>query len=232
MARRHTNPYSPRGVDRDQIARIASDLVTEGGFSQLSLRALASRLGVAAPSLYEHVRDKDDVIDLVVDQILAKEEASWAPPADWQESVSYIAHWWYDLFLRQPEVLASVQRRPVTHPLALRTIESLLSVLTDAGFPRDTAVATYMQVFGFVIGMAGLHESRRVARVSESVDELEARKRILELLQDMPADYPILQRHANDFADVVSEHNFETGLSQIVKGLEARVGRSKRRRVT
>ena len=50
-----------------------------GGYEQMSIRSLADELGVAPMSLYRHVRDKDDLLDEVVDRLLAK---AWRPSAD------------------------------------------------------------------------------------------------------------------------------------------------------
>jgi AcrR family transcriptional regulator len=71
-------------ISRDDIVYAAVRVVAAGGYQQMSIRSLAADLGVAPMSLYRHIRDKDDLLDEVVDRLLAQ---IWRPAVgadDWQ----------------------------------------------------------------------------------------------------------------------------------------------------
>ena len=71
-------------ISRADIVAAAMRMVTTGRYEELSIRGLAASLGVAPMSLYRHIRNKDDLLDEVVDQLLAD---TWRPAAaedDWQ----------------------------------------------------------------------------------------------------------------------------------------------------
>ena len=58
-------------ISREQVVAEATNIVKAGGYEEMTIRSLAAGLGVSPMSLYQHVRDKDDLIDEVVDRLLA-----------------------------------------------------------------------------------------------------------------------------------------------------------------
>ena len=71
-------------MSRAQIVDAATKVVEAGGYGDMTIRSLAAELGVAPMSLYRHVRDKDDLLDEVVERLLAR---SWKPRADERDCV-------------------------------------------------------------------------------------------------------------------------------------------------
>src|SRR5579871_7006107 len=65
-------------ISREEIVGAAVEVVTAGGYEEMSIRSLAASLGVAPMSLYRHIRDKDDLLGEVTDRLLA---GSWRPDA-------------------------------------------------------------------------------------------------------------------------------------------------------
>ena len=65
-------------ISRDLLVDAAMKKIRHGGYEQLSVRGLAAELGVGTMSLYRHVRDKDDLLDEVVDRLLSR---AWRPRA-------------------------------------------------------------------------------------------------------------------------------------------------------
>src|SRR5438270_803434 len=78
---RSSTARTPWGtITREQIIDVATRAIrTAGGYEQMTIRSLAADLGVAPMSLYRHVRDKDDLLDEVVDRLLAR---AWKPRCD------------------------------------------------------------------------------------------------------------------------------------------------------
>ena len=59
-------------ITRDDIIRAAVEILSAGGYEEMTIRSLAAELGVAPMSLYRHIRDKDDLLDEVVDRLLSQ----------------------------------------------------------------------------------------------------------------------------------------------------------------
>ena len=66
-------------LTQEQVVRGAVDLLAKAGLEALTLRALATELGVSAPTLYWHVRDKRQLLDLMAEALVAQEDRSTAP---------------------------------------------------------------------------------------------------------------------------------------------------------
>src|SRR5437870_12862874 len=79
-----TEPRFP--LSRDRILRTALDLADESGIEALTMRRLGQALGFEAMSLYNHVTNKDDVLDGILDLVLAETEPP-APTGDWDAAV-------------------------------------------------------------------------------------------------------------------------------------------------
>lgn len=214
---------APGPLSRERVARAAMQLVDEAGFDQLTLRGLARRLGISAPSLYEHVASKDDLIDLVVAQILAEAARGWNPPEEWDEAVRYAARWWYRMLGEHMAVHDSVLRRPMAAPVALDAIQTIIGALISAGFGHDQASATYALIFRYVVGAAALARSRAASRATRHITQDEEQRRTEQLLERLDPDkYPALITARAALARTATDEVFEAGLDAIIMGLRQR----------
>src|SRR3954465_16050253 len=84
MATKKTETRIP--LSRDRILRAALELADEGGIESLSMRKLGQTLGFEAMSLYNHVASKDDLVDGILDLVLAEMEPP-SPAKEWDEAV-------------------------------------------------------------------------------------------------------------------------------------------------
>lgn len=78
-------------ISREQVLEAATRVVKAGGYEEMTIRSLAAELGIAPMSLYRHVRDKDDILDEVVDRLLARAWRPRAKKSDWQAWVAEAA---------------------------------------------------------------------------------------------------------------------------------------------
>src|SRR5215469_18405025 len=78
--------HEPTGLNRQAVVDAALELLGEAGVDGLSMRGLADRLGVKAASLYWHVRDKQQVLELLAEALLGRVRVP-TRPADWREQV-------------------------------------------------------------------------------------------------------------------------------------------------
>ncbi len=159
-------------ISRDQIIATAVRALKEVGFEQMTIRGLASEMGVAPMSLYRHVRDKDDIIDEVVERLLAR---VWRPKvdrSDWKAYIAEAADKLRHFLVTQPAALHVYLSHPVMSPAALARMESMLEVLRNALGDEDAARRAYAALQTYTIGFAALEASRAGWVPSDDGDEV------------------------------------------------------------
>lgn len=147
-------------VSREAIVDAAARLVTEVGFEHLTIRGVAARLGVAPMTLYRHVRDKDDLLEEVVDRELA---AAWRPRTrtdDWRVWTSEAADRFRRFLVAQPAAMHLYLKRPVASPAAVARMDAMLDVLRSAGADEAAAQRAYASLHTYTVGFAALESSR------------------------------------------------------------------------
>ncbi|MEQ1770295.1 MAG: TetR/AcrR family transcriptional regulator C-terminal domain-containing protein [Devosia sp.] len=212
-------------VTRDDVIRTAIQLLQEVGLDGLTLRRLATELGISAPSLYWHVKDKRELLDLMSEEMirLAREKMP-AFPVDlpWDEKIAEGMRRQYEAIITYRDGARVVAGNRPTEA-ALPQIEQFLKMWVEAGFPPAEALA-YILTFGdFVTGCALEHQSESDRRRLQPAD-LSA-----ELWKKMEA-YPTLyaaskSRGAGHAAAVKAGQrpsSFERGLRLLMSGLRAR----------
>jgi AcrR family transcriptional regulator len=147
-------------ITRSQIVEAALTVVKAGGYDQMTVRSLAGELGVAPMSLYRHVRDKDDLLDEVVDRLLAD---AWRPRRrkdNWRAWLAEAADRLRRLLVSQPAALHVYLRHPVVSPAAVARMEAMMAVLRRSGADEQAARRAYAAVHTYTIGFAALEASR------------------------------------------------------------------------
>src|SRR6476646_996338 len=135
-------PQSREPLSRERILREALRIADESGVEALTMRRLADDLGFEAMSLYRHVANKDDVLDGVLDLVLAEIESP-AVEGEWDAAIRRSAisvndalaqHQWATELLTSPMRLG---------PTRLAYMNALLGRLREAGFSADTTYTAY-----------------------------------------------------------------------------------------
>jgi TetR/AcrR family tetracycline transcriptional repressor len=147
-------------ITREDIIRAAVKIIRAGGYEEMTIRSLAAELGVAPMSLYRHIRDKDDLLDEVVDRLLAR---AWRPSAaedDWQAWLIGAAAKLRHFLVSQPAALHVYLSHPVVSPAAVERMNVMLDVLRRTGADEETARRAYGALHTYTIGFATLEASR------------------------------------------------------------------------
>jgi AcrR family transcriptional regulator len=126
------HPRRP-GLSRDLITDVALALADASGVESLSMRALAKALGVEAMSLYNHIRNKDDLLDALVDTVVGR-IALPGTGNDWQGELRRRAHSMRTVFLAHPWAPPLIVGRINVGPNMLTLNEATLGCLHEAGF--------------------------------------------------------------------------------------------------
>jgi len=207
-------------LDQDRIVRAALALLDDVGVDELTMRRLAERLGVKAASLYRHVRNKDELLGLLADEIAG--EIPMVPPSgNWRNQLTEIA--WNvrrGLLAHRDGARVLADTAPVG-PHRLRHIESLLHVLRSAGLqPRQAARVGY-HCNNFVTEFAA-DEARFAASIPARGG---ARRRVFADARKYfkslpPAEYPTVVALADHLTENDQDALFQFGLDVWLDGIE------------
>jgi AcrR family transcriptional regulator len=182
----------------------------------LYMRRLGQELQVEAMSLYNHVADKDDILDGLADLVFS-EIAVPSDPADWKTAMRQRAISARDALLRHPWAPSLMLSRAKPGPATLRHHDSVIGSLRAAGFTLVMAAHAVSvmdgYLYGFVLQQVNLllHTPEQVAEVGEG------------MLRQLAGEYPHLAEMITDHAmqpgyDYADEFDF--GLDLILDGLE------------
>jgi TetR/AcrR family transcriptional regulator, tetracycline repressor protein len=209
-------------LTRDQVVDAALRLMDVEGLEAVSMRRVAREVGVEAMSLYNHVRDKEDLLDGVVERIMS-EFAFPQTPAD-GDPISYgreIARGWRALLKAHPNVMALFAHRhkPMRSLDSLRPMEVALGALRDMGLPVEDSVRAFQVIGGYIMGYVMMEHG---AIFSPSDDE-----DAVEFARQIPADeLPCVAAALPYMADCDVDAQFEFGLDLMLEGLRARSARA------
>ncbi|MFH8341383.1 TetR/AcrR family transcriptional regulator [Streptomyces sp. AM6-12] len=194
-------------LSTDRIVRAARELVDREGLAAVSTRRLAAELGVSGPSLYNHFRTKDEILEAVADSVSALVDLSmFEDGRPWRTAL----HDWavsYRAALRaHPNIVPVLARGPGRRPAALRVADAAYGAMVDAGWPPAQATSIGALMRYFIMGSA------LGSFAGGFVDDASAYD---------PADYPHLgQAHLlAEQQEKIDERAFETGLTAILDGL-------------
>jgi len=215
MATARAEPRPP--LSRERILAAALELADQGGIESLSMRKLGQALGFEAMSLYNYVASKDDVIDGIIDLVLAEGE----PPSldgDWDVAIRASAISVHDAMRRHPWAPSAVMAPGRIRPARLRYMEGLLGRLREAGFSADATYHAYHVLDGHIFGFS-LWERAHSFSDQDTAEMMEALERVV-----TPEEYPYLREHGEQHFAEGPHHDvsaFELGLDLILDGLRA-----------
>ncbi|NUO98955.1 MAG: TetR/AcrR family transcriptional regulator [Nonomuraea sp.] len=140
-------------LNREKVLDAALELADREGLEGLSMRRLAKTLGVEAMSLYNHVSNKADLVDGIVERVFCQVEPP-DPELPWHEQLRVTARTMHRVFSRHPVVplaLATDRSNP-TSPQIMKTLDGLVGTLYRAGFDDLGVWRALTAVNGLVYG--------------------------------------------------------------------------------
>jgi AcrR family transcriptional regulator len=217
-------------LSRERVLDAAIALADRDGIESLTMRKLARELGVEAMSLYNHVANKGDLVDGIVDLVIAEIELPSAA-VDWDAAIRTCAISAHELLLRHPWA-CRLAMSPTTTRVArnprLRYMEWLLGRLREGGLSPELTYHAYhavdSHIFGFTLwqlehsaGARALTGDRDFADIAAPfIAELRA------------GGYDNLAEHAEQHVAAPGDggrRDFEFGLDLILDGLKSAAGR-------
>ena len=170
-------------------------LADEAGIEALTMRELGLRLGVEAMSLYNHVANKDDILDGMVDLVVSEIDLP-QDAADWKEAMRRRAISAQSVFSRHPWVSALIDSRESSGPARLRYFDWVLGTLRRAGFTLELVVRAFSLLDSYIYGFGRQQLNMSAGSEGEPEELAEA------FLRAIPADeYPYLREMVVDACD-------------------------------
>jgi AcrR family transcriptional regulator len=221
----------PAPLSRELIVEAALDIVDREGVDALSMRRVADELDTGASSLYAHIRNKEELVELLLDRVLGELDLPDPDPSDWQGQIKAFARQARALMIRHNDIAKATLGRIPMGPNALHWMEWSLTLLRGAGIPDRTA-AYVGDLFGLLLGAYAYEEALGVQ--SPTGEEMSP-ERYVEMVHgywsSLPADrFPNIVELVDVLLSGDNDERFEFFIDIVVAGLAAQTPATRKRR--
>jgi hypothetical protein len=204
-------------LTRERVLRAAISLADRDGIESLSMRKLGQKLGVEAMSLYNHVRNKEDMLDGMVDVVFSEIDLP-VGGVGWRTGMRKRAISARQVLLRHPWAIGLMESRSTPGPATLRHHDAVLGSLRRAGFSIETAGHAYSVLDGYIYGFTlteltlPFRDSKGAAKVAGNILQ-GVRADEIPYLAEMAVEYTMKPGYS--YGD-----EFEFGLDLILDGIK------------
>jgi AcrR family transcriptional regulator len=208
-------------LTRERIIETALRIMDDEGLEAVTMRRIGRELGVEAMSLYNHVEDKEDILDGVVTLVMGKFALSEAT-SDWRADARDAALEWRRVLRMHPSVIRLLAERdkPIENVDAMRPMETALDIIRRAGVSVRDAVQAFHAFGGYIMGFVMMEQGLMLGREQPDPEQILAQQQLAEALQ--AGGFPRLIEALPYFMECGADQQFEYGLDLMIRGLEAR----------
>jgi AcrR family transcriptional regulator len=225
-------PGSPRRsrpakapLTREQIVQAGLRLVATEGIAAVSMRRLAAEFDTGPSSLYAHVANKDELLQLMFDEICGDVAIPVPDPEHWREQIKELSRAGYAAMVAHGDIARAALATIPTGPNAMRVSDAMLSIMLAGGVSPWAAGIALDRIFLYMV--ADAYESSLFReRVGSSDEEMSAyfdvlTEQLATYYEGLPADrYPNLRKYARELVHGDGRRRFEFGLDMLVDGLD------------
>ena len=208
-------PGERAGISRQDVVEAGLAIVRSDGLDALSMRRVASALGVAPNALYSHVADKAGLVDAVLDAVLA--DIAIPRRGDWRTRIERILLDSRRVLLAHPDLVPLYLARPTNGPNALRLGEALLEQCHRGGMAGDAATRALQVLLVYTIGATAFE----APRVGDPAPEARRRRGVQAVEQLDPDEFPRTTAAADALASHPAEELLRLGIRWLLDGLAA-----------
>ncbi|MFF7547366.1 TetR/AcrR family transcriptional regulator [Streptomyces canus] len=212
----------PAALSRERIVRAAMRLADADGLEAVSLRKVATALGVGPMRLYSYIDSKEELLDLMVDAV----HAEIRPAGDsWREMLRSLAEATRHAAHEHEWLADLLGGRPQLGPHALANGETVVAALGDVDV--DAVMPVVGAVNAYVIGAVRREIAARRAERATGMDEKRWQASLGPYLERTFASgrFPALATVVHDAVHHDADHTFRIGLDFLLDGIEARISR-------
>jgi AcrR family transcriptional regulator len=216
---RRVRPTPRPLLSQDAIVAAAIDILESEGVDGLSMRLVAKQLGTGAASLYVHVSNKDELLELIFDELVSRVPIPEPDPARWQDQLREMSIALRDQLRTNSQVaLAGLGRIPTSYK-SLAGAEGMLAILKAGGLP-DRVIGLAADLLALYI-IAGVFEESLYERRGFSDEDLGRYvEEIHQFYAALPPDrFPIMAAMSAALTEGDSHDRFLFGLDVLIAGL-------------
>jgi AcrR family transcriptional regulator len=208
-----------RQLTRERVVEEALTVIAQDGVEALTMRGLGARLEVVPGAVYRHVRNKQQLQDLVLDSVLAEVDVHLDLSLAWTEQLKLLAHRLRAVLEDHPGVAGILKTRDPLGPHSLTLAEAFLGPLQAAGFGNREAGLAFFLLVDYTIGFA---VSSPATSVNEQrVRDPATRSQLHQFFRSLPSDrFPALVALGEHVWVDNRDERFTTGLDVLVDGLK------------
>jgi AcrR family transcriptional regulator len=197
-------------------------VVDREGLEATSMRRVAEELGTAPSALYWHVRNKDQLLQLVLDRVVGEIELPPRDPANWQEQLKALAREMRRVLTSHRDIARVTMGAIPAGPNILVVVEWMHALLREAGLP-DGTVALFGDLAGLYVGAYAFEESLGLASpTGEDLPPEEVLAMLGEYWASLPQDrFPHTLALGDRLFEGGPDERFEFGLDVLIRGLES-----------
>jgi len=208
-------------LTQQRVVTEALTLIAEEGVPALTMRTLATRLGVVPGALYRHVPNKERLQDLILDGVLAEVDCDIDRTLPWTEQITTLAHRLRTVLADHPGVAALLTTRDPIGPHSLALAEAFLRPLHAAQFPHRQAGHAFFLIVGYVLGFEV--GNTRTSANQQRVQDPNTRRKLHQFFRSLPTDrFPTLVALGHHVWLDNRDERFTAGLNVLVDGLTQR----------
>ena len=205
-------------LDREVVVRAALQLLDKVGLDGLTLRKLASDLGVQAPALYWHFKSKQDLLDEMATTVFADAIREFGMPSvstTWSVWAVEFGNRLRKMLLRYRDGAKMYSGRYQTDNSVFAPMEMALGKFMAAGFSMKDATSGLLTIYCYVVGFT-IEEQAVYPRPGELDERYDLEKRAKRLDSE---NLPLALAATKDAFSHFDER-FEQGLQTIIRGLQ------------
>lgn len=210
-------PMRRHGLSRAAVIEAGLRVVREEGMDALSMRRIAAELNTGAASLYAHVANKEELLELLFDEVVGEIPLPEPDPARWREQVTQL---WTDshaTMLRYGDIARFAIGHIPVGPNSMRLSEITMTLLRMGGVP-DHAVAWAVDVVGGFVTFRAVEDATR----EDAAKDPAFYRRYQRYFAGLPADrFPVTAALADQLTTGDDKQRFRFGLDLLVGGLAA-----------
>ena len=225
--RRAIKPQRPakNPLGRDQIVQAALRIVKTEGIDGVSMRRVAAEFDTGPSSLYAHVTNKDELLQLMFDEVCGMIEIPPLDPPRWKEQVLEMARTSHNVLLDHYDLARAALATIPTGPNALRASDAMIGMMLAGGVPPQIAAWAMDRIFLYITAdayeMSIWRGAVTEAGAEQEVFTTELSNDLVAYFEQVPEDlYPNIRKYAREMASGGAEARFELGLAMLIDGLD------------
>lgn len=210
----------------DRIVDAALEMMRTDGYDAVSMRSLARTLDTGPASLYQHVRNRDELDQLVLDRIASQIDVPEPDPERWAEQLKQMLRDTLAIYRAHPGSARAAMGQVPTMDGTMRVAEGMMAICLAGGISPQAA-AWMCDAASLYVGAIAYEESIWIARenstkAGEQPDHEAIDEQMLQFWQQLPPErFPMLTKYSTEMTSGDGDDRFEFGIDMLVSGLAA-----------